>query len=261
MTALTASGGAIFAGAADGGVWKSTDRGGHWRFWSTGLPRLSIGALATNPRDGSVWVGLGEANTTFDSFAALRRLPHRRGAATCGTASAGRPSRAAPSTRCTSIRRGHVYAATSAGLLRHSASPGGPWHAGPEAGPEPAELALSHVAHHRRDVPAGHRWACRPGGARLARADAAPSDLAFNGFYVSKALGQGGHVPSHHADRRHRRARHRPDDVRRKRRAHLRDHRIAGEAREPDGRRGVHEPAGHLRLEEREPGRSVDADR
>src|SRR5205814_1734041 len=68
MTALTAAGGAIFAGAADGGVWKSTDGGGDWTSWSAGLPRLSIGVLATNPADGSVWVGVGEANTAFEHF-------------------------------------------------------------------------------------------------------------------------------------------------------------------------------------------------
>jgi len=42
-----------------------------WKSWSTGLPRLSIGALATDPADGSVWVGLGEANTAFENFNAF----------------------------------------------------------------------------------------------------------------------------------------------------------------------------------------------
>ena len=127
MTALTASGRAIFAGAADGGVWKSADRGGHWTFWSNGLPRLSIGALATNPRDGSVWVGLGEANTNFDSFAALgvyRITKH--GHTWHRSAVTALQSRTVYALHFDSA--GHVYAATSSGLMRHSASPGGPWH-------------------------------------------------------------------------------------------------------------------------------------
>src|SRR6185437_7949506 len=136
MTALTASGHAIYGGAADGGVWKSTDRGHHWKFWSNGLPRLSIGALATNPRDGSVWVGLGEANTNFDSFAALGvyrlarggHMWHRVG----GT---GVQSRTVY--RLMFDSAGHVYAATSSGLLRHSASPGGPWHVVLKPDPNP----------------------------------------------------------------------------------------------------------------------------
>src|SRR5437763_11219087 len=49
MTALTAAGGAIFAGAADGGVWKATEGGGDWTSWSAGLPRRPVGARATNP--------------------------------------------------------------------------------------------------------------------------------------------------------------------------------------------------------------------
>jgi hypothetical protein len=68
ITGLAASGVAVFASSADGGVWKSTDRGAHWKAFSNGLPRLATGAIETNPADGSVWVGLGEANQAFENL-------------------------------------------------------------------------------------------------------------------------------------------------------------------------------------------------
>ena len=169
MTALTASGGAIFAGGADGGVWKSTDRGGHWRFWSTGLPRLSIGALATNP---ARRIGMGRPRRGEHERRELHRASACTGsppAATCGTASAGASSRAATSTTSTSIGAGHVYAATNSGLYRHSAARRRAVAPGAEARPEPDALALSDVADHGRRrssrAPAGMSSWRRSGGA------------------------------------------------------------------------------------------------
>jgi hypothetical protein len=190
MTALTASGHAIYGGAADGGVWKSTDRGRHWKFWSNGLPRLSIGALATNPKDGSVWVGLGEANTNFDSFAALGiyRIT-RHGHTWHRVGGTGPLSRTVYYIHFDSA--GHVYAATSSGLLRHSASPGGPWHVvlKPDPNPHNSPYRTSFIT----DV------TFQPGtGGRVVlanlgwRGGTLPSDLSYNGFYVSKHWGQAG---------------------------------------------------------------------
>ncbi|MCW2857362.1 MAG: hypothetical protein JWR52_2977 [Marmoricola sp.] len=69
-TALTvAPDGTWFAGTADGGVWTSKDQGQHWTPTFDAMSTLSIGALAVNPVDGSVWVGTGEANTSQDSYA------------------------------------------------------------------------------------------------------------------------------------------------------------------------------------------------
>jgi hypothetical protein len=67
MTSLTASRGTVYAGSASGGLWRSTDDGRHWSTVNDGLPRLSVGALATDPRDGSVWVGTGEANNASEN--------------------------------------------------------------------------------------------------------------------------------------------------------------------------------------------------
>ena len=69
-TALAAGpDGTWFAGTADGGVWRSSDQGQHWTPTFDSMPTLSIGSLAIDPTDGSLWVGTGEANTSQDSYA------------------------------------------------------------------------------------------------------------------------------------------------------------------------------------------------
>ena len=51
-----------YAGAASGGVWKSTDGGNRWVPIFDKQPVAAIGALAVAPSDPSVvWVGTGEA--------------------------------------------------------------------------------------------------------------------------------------------------------------------------------------------------------
>jgi hypothetical protein len=69
ITSLVAVGPAWLAGTADGGIWRSTDQGQKWTPVFDSEPSLSIGALAVDPADGSVWVGTGEANTSQDSYA------------------------------------------------------------------------------------------------------------------------------------------------------------------------------------------------
>jgi photosystem II stability/assembly factor-like uncharacterized protein len=50
-----------YAGAASGGIWKSTDGGVHWSPIFDGQPVSSIGALAVAPSDPNVvWAGTGE---------------------------------------------------------------------------------------------------------------------------------------------------------------------------------------------------------
>src|SRR6476659_8833392 len=51
-----------YAGAASGGVWKTTDGGVRWVPISDSMPVQAIGALAVAPSDPSiVWAGTGEA--------------------------------------------------------------------------------------------------------------------------------------------------------------------------------------------------------
>ena len=69
VTALaTTPDGAWFAGAADGGVWRSYDQGAHWTPVTDNLPDMSTGALAVDPVNGSLWLGTGEANESQDSY-------------------------------------------------------------------------------------------------------------------------------------------------------------------------------------------------
>src|SRR5215472_10433735 len=57
-----------YAGAASGGVWKTTDGGIRWLPVSDSMPVQAIGALAVAPSDPAiVWVGTGEAWAIRDS--------------------------------------------------------------------------------------------------------------------------------------------------------------------------------------------------
>src|SRR5258706_1530759 len=57
-----------YAGAASGGVWKTTDGGIRWTPVSDAMPVAAIGALAVAPSDPNiVWAGTGEAWAIRDS--------------------------------------------------------------------------------------------------------------------------------------------------------------------------------------------------
>src|SRR6478609_436072 len=57
-----------YAGAASGGVWKTTDGGIRWVPVSDSMPVTAIGALAVAPSDPTiVWAGTGEAWAIRDS--------------------------------------------------------------------------------------------------------------------------------------------------------------------------------------------------
>jgi hypothetical protein len=85
MTALAAApDGTLFAGAADGGVWKSTDGGQHWSPVTDTQATLSIGALLVTGSGSNytVYAGTGEANTSQDSYAGVGVLASSDGGAT-----------------------------------------------------------------------------------------------------------------------------------------------------------------------------------
>src|SRR5215467_5904284 len=57
-----------YAGAASGGVWKSSDGGNRWSPVFDKQPAAAIGSLAVSPSDASVvWAGTGEAWVIRDS--------------------------------------------------------------------------------------------------------------------------------------------------------------------------------------------------
>jgi len=107
------------AGAAAGGVWRSTNGGRNWTPVFDQQNDLSIGALAIDPADHSIWVGTGEANTSQDSFTGngvYRSADHGRTWQLVGDS--------LPNYLIYQITfdgQGHVYAASSHGLLRRSA--------------------------------------------------------------------------------------------------------------------------------------------
>jgi hypothetical protein len=121
VTALAADGGTLYMGAADGGVWKSTDGGTSWAPLTDDAPTLSVGALAVNPADHSLWVGTGEANTSSDSYAGIGVLRSTDGGATF-TRVGGDELNNHLVTRITFDGAGNVYLATSQGLYKRSAS-------------------------------------------------------------------------------------------------------------------------------------------
>jgi hypothetical protein len=57
----------IYLGAAQGGVWKSTDDGASWTPLTDDQPSLAVGALTLDPRNPDVvWVGTGEPHFSID---------------------------------------------------------------------------------------------------------------------------------------------------------------------------------------------------
>ncbi len=126
VTALaTTADGAWFAGAADGGVWRSRDQGQTWTPVFDSMPSLSIGALAVDPADGSLWVGTGEANQSQDSYAGTGVYRSANDGASwqrVGDTTAGNPLTSHTVFRIAFDQHGNAYAATDNGLFRYSVS-------------------------------------------------------------------------------------------------------------------------------------------
>ncbi len=122
------SDGTWFAGAADGGVWKSGDQGQHWTPVFDSMASLSIGALAVDPVDGSLWVGTGEANVSQDSYQGIGVYRTSDGGATfqvVGPDASGKSPLVSRTTfRLAFDASGNAYVATDNGLFRYSAATG-----------------------------------------------------------------------------------------------------------------------------------------
>ncbi len=138
MTSIAvADNGDIFAGAADGGIWKSTDAGAHWTAVGDNLGTLSIGALLieNNGTGYTVYAGTGEANTSSDSYAGIGVLKSTdRGATwtlmpTEAVTPDGKPTAGLPGALIFRLLRAgaYLYAATSHGLYRIDPSTDSTW--------------------------------------------------------------------------------------------------------------------------------------
>ncbi len=123
VQALAVDGGTIYAGAADGGVWRSDDRGATWTPLTDDLPTTSSGALAVDRSTHDVWYGTGEASTAFENYLGSGIYVssdrgdtwHRVG---------GRQLNGTLVSAIAFDGIGHVYASTSKGVYRRST--GGP---------------------------------------------------------------------------------------------------------------------------------------
>jgi uncharacterized protein (TIGR03437 family) len=59
----------VYIGAAEGGVWKTTDGGSTWRPLTDDQPSLATGAIVLDPANpDTVYVGTGEENFSIDSY-------------------------------------------------------------------------------------------------------------------------------------------------------------------------------------------------
>jgi hypothetical protein len=118
MTALAVDGSTLYAGAADGGVWKRV--AGKWSPLTDSQASLSVGAIAVDPADHSIWVGTGEANTNSDSYKGIGVLRSGDGGKSWANVGAGELD---GTTIVKVLFDGDsVFAATDKGLYKRSAS-------------------------------------------------------------------------------------------------------------------------------------------
>jgi len=111
-----ANGNIVYAGAAGGGVWKSTDGGSHWQPISDQLPSLAIGALALDAATHTLFAGTGEANVGQDNFAGTGIYRTRDDGATWERVTKNIADASAVSR--IEIAGGRIFVATNKGLYR-----------------------------------------------------------------------------------------------------------------------------------------------
>jgi hypothetical protein len=117
VTALAVDGSTLYAGTADGGVWKR--QGGTWSPLLDDSPTLSIGAVSVDSSHG-LWVGTGEANTSSDSYAGIGILYSGDGGANFTRVGGDELQNAL--VQKIIFRGGWALAAMSTGLYRHPAN-------------------------------------------------------------------------------------------------------------------------------------------
>ncbi|HEX6548162.1 MAG TPA: hypothetical protein VF134_05415 [Candidatus Dormibacteraeota bacterium] len=138
MTAVAAAaGGDLFAGGADGGLWKSTDQGASWTPVGDNLGTLSIGALLIDNTDKgyTVYAGTGESNTNSDSYAGLGVYESSNGgkswtllpSSAVDTAGSATVNLNGANVFRLLLNGGYLYAATSHGLYRIVPGVDGQW--------------------------------------------------------------------------------------------------------------------------------------
>lgn len=124
ITGLAVDGNYIYAGGADGGVFRSSDGGASWTPLTDGLPTLSVGDIELGP-DGALWLATGEANTGATSYVGsgvYRIADARTNAFTTSDRVGGDELESTTINKVRFDPNGNVYAATSRGVWKHSAT-------------------------------------------------------------------------------------------------------------------------------------------
>lgn len=190
ITGLAVGGGYIYAGGADGGVFRSTNGGATWTPLTDELPTLSVGDLAFAP-DGALWLATGEGNTGATSYvgSGVYRL------AAPQTSVFGTSDRVGGSEmESTFINKlkfddaGNVYAATSRGVWKHAAgTKSGAWARVLYPVPDPIVNGVA-----RPDLQSPYNNICNDvavapysNGRRVIANCAWRGGAAYNGFYLS----------------------------------------------------------------------------
>jgi len=195
VTGLAAGGGTLYAGGADGGVFRSADGGSTWTPLTDGLPALSIGDLRL-ASDGALWLATGEANTgstTYVGSGVYRLAQPKTGVFSVSDRVGGAELESTTIGKIRFDGSGTAYAATSRGLWKHSAaSPSGSWRRvlypvpDPVVGGVPRPDLQSPYNNICNDVAIDPRDAGRTVIANCAWRDGA----AYNGFYLSTDGGE-----------------------------------------------------------------------
>src|SRR5262249_13241579 len=180
MTGLTVGGSFIYAGGANGGVFRSQDSGHTWTPLTDGLPTLSVGDLRLAP-DGALWLATGEANTGSSSYvgSGVYRLTNpQTGVFVAANRVGGTELESTTIGKLRYDTLGNVYAATSRGVFKHSSTTAsGLWRRVlyPVSNPQsPYDNICNDVAIDPRS------------GSQLINANCAwRGGAAYNGFYLS----------------------------------------------------------------------------
>lgn len=125
VTGLAAANGYLYAGGADGGVFRSNDGGANWESLNDGLPTLSTGDLVLAPEDGALWYATGEANTGGTSYVGsgvYRLADPQTGIFSTSDRVGGTELESTTINQLKFDDAGHVYVATSRGVWRHAAN-------------------------------------------------------------------------------------------------------------------------------------------
>lgn len=195
ITGLAVGDGAIYAGGADGGVFRSLDAGASWTPIADGLPTLSVGDLRLAP-DGALWLATGEANTGATSYVGsgvYRLVNPKVNSFAVGNRVGGTELESTTIGKLRFDVAGNVYAATSRGVWKHGgATAVGAWRRVLYPVPDPVVGGVA-----RPDLQSPYNNICndvavdpRAGGQQVIANCAWRGGAAYNGFYLSTDFGE-----------------------------------------------------------------------